>query len=358
MKGKANSWARKLAEFKQRRRRNVAVNAVCGVLLAAGLLWLGHFFWRHAAYEITNDAIVDQYIVPINVRVSGYIGEVNFKEHQRVQKGAVLLRIDDREFRVRVEDARAALLAAEGALEVLKADIEAAGAHIWAAQSNIEETAVQLAQLKADAERHEKLLREKAVSLQAYEQALSAFKGGAAKLESLRRQKDALAAQHRSLTHKIKGAEALISRRKADLELANLELGYTQITAPYDGCVGRRSVEPGEFVCAGQSVAHFVDDEQKWITANYKETQVARLHVGQRVKIFVDAFPGMELRGQVSAISAATGSKYSLLPIDNSAGNFVKVRQRVPVRIEFVDTTSETLALLRAGMTAETAAVK
>ena len=152
------------------------------------------------------------------------------------------------------------------------------------------------------------------------------------------------------------GAEANILRREADLDMARLNLSYTVLTAPYDGYIGRRTLEPGQFVQAGQTVSYLVRNRDKYITANYKETQIAHIHIGQEVVVKVDAFPGRRFRGRVTAISEATGSKYALVPTDNSAGNFVKVQQRIPVRIDLEGISDEEMDLLRAGMMVETEA--
>ena len=138
--------------------------------------------------------------------------------------------------------------------------------------------------------------------------------------------------------------------------MARLNLSYTVLTAPYDGYIGRRTLEPGQFVQAGQTISYLVRNRDKYITANYKETQIAHIFIGQEVIVKVDAFPGRRFRGRVTAISEATGSKYSLVPTDNSAGNFVKVQQRIPVRIDLVDVSEEDMQLLRAGMMVETEA--
>ena len=138
-------------------------------------------------------------------------------------------------------------------------------------------------------------------------------------------------------------------RKEADLDLAKLNLSYTVLTAPYDGYMGRRTLEPGQYVQTGQTISYLVRNKDKWITANYKETQIANIYIGQQVRIKVDAVPGKIFHGEVTAISEATGSKYSLVPTDNSAGNFVKVQQRIPVRIELEDVSSEEMAQLRAG---------
>ncbi len=142
--------------------------------------------------------------------------------------------------------------------------------------------------------------------------------------------------------------EAGILRAEATLDLANLNLSYTVVTAPYSGYMGRRTLEPGQYVSAGQTLSYIVRQSGKWITANYRETQIANIYIGQPVRIKVDGLPGKILHGHVTAISEATGSKYSLVPTDNSAGNFVKVQQRIPVRIELDDAVraDETFTIL------------
>ncbi len=145
---------------------------------------------------------------------------------------------------------------------------------------------------------------------------------------------------------------------EADLDLARLNLSYTILIAPYDGYMGRRTLEPGQYVQAGQTISYLVRGDDKWVTANYKETQIMHIYIGQPVRIKVDALPGRVFRGEVTAISEATGSKYSLVPTDNSAGNFVKVQQRIPVRIDLKDASDDDMRHLRAGMMVETEALR
>ena len=144
--------------------------------------------------------------------------------------------------------------------------------------------------------------------------------------------------------------EAAIERARAALEMARLNLSYTVVVAPCDGKLGRRTVEDGQYVSAGQTLTYILPNTQKWVIANYKETQVESLRVGQEVALTVDAMDGREFKGRITAISGATGSKYSLVPTDNSAGNFVKIRQRVPVRIDFTDISKADNEKLAAGM--------
>ena len=152
--------------------------------------------------------------------------------------------------------------------------------------------------------------------------------------------------------------KAAILRKEADLEMVQLNLSYTVVTAPFDGYMGRRTLETGQLVQAGQTLSYLVRNNDKWITANYKETQISHIYIGQQVRIKVDAVDDRIFHGTVTAISEATGSKYSLVPTDNSAGNFVKIQQRIPVRIDLTDVSPEDMNLLRAGMMVETEALK
>lgn len=262
----------KYKRLKQRRRRNIILNIVCVIIAGSGLAWTANYFWRYISYEITNDAFVDQYIAPINVRVGGYIQEVRFREHQFVHQGDTLVVLDNREYLIK--------------------------------------------------------------------------------------QKEAASSQYDETSKKQVGVEAGILSAEAALDMANLNLSYTVVTAPYSGYMGRRTLEPGQYVSAGQTLSYIVRQSGKWITANYRETQIANIYIGQPVRIKVDGVPGRVFHGHVTAISEATGSKYSLVPTDNSAGNFVKVQQRIPVRIDIDDAGEESMRLLRAGMMVETEALR
>ena len=293
----ANELKEKQQKLKKVRVRNIVLNLVCICLAGSGLWWTATYFWRYVNYEVTNDAFVDQYVAPLNVRASGYIKEVRFKEHQYVRQGDTLLVLDNREYQIKVKEAEAALLDAHGSQDVLHSGIETSHTNIAVQDANIAEA-------------------------------------------------------------KTTGAEAAILRKEADLDLAKLNLSYTVLTAPYNGYMGRRTLEPGQYVPAGQTISYLVRNKDKWITANYKETQIANIYIGQQVRVKVDAVPGKTFHGEVTAISEATGSKYSLVPTDNSAGNFVKVQQRIPVRIDLEDVSPEEMAQLRAGMMVETEALR
>lgn len=349
---------RKRIHLRKLKYRNIILNTVCICLALTGITWTVNYFWRYANYEITNDATVDQYIAPLNIRVSGYIKEVRFTEHQQVHAGDTLLILDDREYRIRLKDAQAALMDAQNSKEVLNSGIETSHVNISVQDANIAETQARLSQQEAELTRYTNLIKKQAVSQQEYEQVKANYEASKARYDALFRQKEAARSQYSETSKKSTSVEANILRKEAEVEMADLNLSYTVVTAPYDGYMGRRTLEPGQLVQAGQTLSYLVRSNDKWITANYKETQIANIYIGQKVLIKVDAFTGRTFNGKVTAISEATGSKYALVPTDNSAGNFVKVQQRIPVRIELTDVSPHEMECLRAGMMVETEALK
>ena len=349
---------KKYRQLKRLRLRNIILNTVCILLAVAGISWTVTYFWRYVNYEITNDAVVDQYISPLNIRVAGYIKEIRFTEHQYVHAGDTLLILDDREYRIKQKDAEAALMDAKGSKDVLASGIETSYVNIAVQDANIAETRAHLAQQETELNRYTNLRKKEAVSQQEYEQTKANYEATQARLEALLSQKKAAKSQYSETSRKNTSVEANILRKEAELDMAQLNLSYTVVTAPYDGYMGRRALEPGQFVQSGQTLSYLVRGNDKWITANYKETQIAHIYIGQEVRIKVDAFSSRVFKGRVAAIYEATGSKYSLIPTDNSAGNFVKVQQRIPVRIELNDVSPEEMEQLRAGMMVETEALR
>lgn len=348
----------KKKKLKRLKRRNIIINTVCILLVGYAIVWTGGYFWRSYRYVTTNDAVIDQYISPVNIRVSGYIKEVRFTEHQFVKTGDTLLVLDDREYLIKLKDAKAALMDAKSSKTVLGAGIEVSRANVSVQEANIAETEARLWQLEQDHRRYANLLEDESVTEQQYEQVKANYDAMKARLDAFLRQKNAAQSQYSETSNKTGNVDAAILRMEADLEMAELNLSYTVITAPYDGYMGRRSVEAGQLLQPGQTVSYLVRSEDKWVTANYKETQIAHIFIGQKVRIKVDALDDRIFYGRVTAISEATGSKYSLVPTDNSAGNFVKVQQRIPVRIDFEDVNAGEMKLLRTGMMVVTEAQK
>lgn len=349
---------RKRKHLRRLRIRNITLNTVCILLVLGGISWTVNYFWKYVNYEITNDATVDQYIAPLNIRIPGYVNDIRFTEHQPVHAGDTLLILDNREYLIKVKDAEAALMDAKGSKDVLHSGIQTSHMNIAVQEANIAETKAKLWQLEEEYKRYANLLAEESVARQQYEQVKSNYEATQARYQALLSQKEAAKSQYSETNKKSAGVEANILRKEADLDMAKLNLSYTVLIAPYDGYMGRRVLEPGQYVQGGQTISYLVRGNDKWVTANYKETQIAHIYIGQKVRIKVDAFKDRIFNGTVEAISEATGSKYALIPTDNAAGNFVKVQQRIPVRIKLDDTTPEEMASLRAGMMVETEALR
>lgn len=307
-------------KLRKRRLQNIPLNFLCILIAGSGLIWVANYFWKYIHYEITNDAFIDQYVSPLNIRASGYIKEVRFKEHQYVHQGDTLLILDNREYQIKVKEAEAALLDVKGSKEVLHSGIETSQTNIAVQDANITEAKAKLWQLEQDYRRFARLLKEESVPEQQYEQAKASYKAAQARYQALLEQRKAAQSQFTETTRRTTSAEAAILSKEASLDLARLNLSYTVLTAPYDGYMGRRTLEPGQYVQAGQTISYLVRNTDKWVTANYKETQIIHIYIGQEVRIKVDALPGKVFHGTVTAISEATGSKYSLVPTDNSAG--------------------------------------
>lgn len=322
------------------------------IILCGGLVWIGMIFWGFEQKNTTDDAQVEQYISSINVRASGYISEIRFTEHQYVHKGDTLLIIDNREHKIRLMEAEAALKDANAGKNVIGATLDRTENSVLVYDSSIDEIEARINKLRKDKSRFENLVKRNAATPIQLEQIETELIALEAKLESVRQQKRTANSSVTEVVNKQESVEAAILRATAAVEMARLNLSYTVVTAPCDGWLGRRALEVGQLVNAGQAITNILPDEQKWIIANYKETQIKNLSVGQKVNITIDAWPDDEFQGVITHISAATGSKYSMVPTDNSAGNFVKIQQRIPVRIDFVGLSKEDNSKLAAGMMA------
>ena len=345
--------------MEQKKNKSGKIFTAIGVLLiCGGLVWIVSLFWGHSSSVTTDDAQVEQYLSPINVKVPGYISEIRFTEHQYVHKGDTLLIIDDSEYRIRLMEAEAMLKDARANKNVIGATLSRTENSALVYDSLIAEIEARINKLRRDKARYENLVERNAATPIQLEQIETELIALEAKLESARQQKRTANSSVTEVQTKTESVEAAILRATAAVDMAELNLSYTVITAPCDGWLGRRALEVGQLVNAGQTITNIMPDEQKWIIANYKETQIKDLKVGQRVRITVDAWPDDKFEGIITHISAATGSKYSMVPTDNSAGNFVKIQQRIPVRIDFVNLSKDDNRKLAAGMMAVVESIK
>lgn len=356
---KTNHTLQEQAKKLRKMRRRQRIASLLGIaVLAWGVVQAAILFLDYKSTETSNDAQVEQYISPVNLRASGYIQKICFTEHQDVSKGDTLLVLDDREYRIRVMEAEATLKDALAGATVMDATLQTTQNNASVFDASIAEIEIRLAKLEKDRQRYANLLKRNAATPIQLEQIETEYEATRKKLEAVKRQQQAARSGVNEVSHRRQNIEASIQRAQAALDMARLNLSYCVVTAPCDGKLGRRALEEGQFIGAGQTVTYIVPDTQKWIVANYKETQVENLAIGQQVRISVDAISGREFTGRITAISGATGSKYSLVPTDNSAGNFVKVQQRIPVRIDLDEADEKYMSLLRAGMMVETEALR
>lgn len=324
------------------------------LVLAIGIGWTFGRFIHWGNVEFTDNAQVKQHLTPVNTRVQGFIKRICFDEYQRVKKGDTLVIIEDTEYRLKVAQAEADYQSALAGKTAMHTTINTTQNNILVTDAAIEEQRVRLQNAEADFKRYEGLLKEEAVTPQQFDRVKTDYEATKARYEQLLRQKQSTSLVKQEQTQRLDQNESAIKLAEAELELARLNLSYTVILATADGVTGRKEIHEGELVQQGQTLVTLVDGTEKWVIANYKETQTTRMQKGQLVDIQVDALPGVAFEGRISSISDATGSFYSLIPQDNSAGNFVKVEQRIPVRIEFTARNrAEDLERLRAGMNVE-----
>ena len=344
------------------------INLLVLLLVLSGLFFVVKSYFHIGNDKYTNAAQVESYINPINTRVSAYIKEIRFNEHQFVKKGDTLLILDDREIQTQVGQAEAALMAAQSSRNSTSSSVRTASNNVntvesnaMVAKSNIEAAKAKLWNAEQNFKRYQSLLNDEAVTRQQFEQVKTEY-------ETQKAQLQAQISQYQSVVNSKMTSElsvnevqsrlgmndADIKRTKSALDMAKLNLSYTVIVAPHDGIMGRRTVNIGQLLSPSQQVATIVDIDNVWVTANYREKQMENVKIGGLATIKVDALGGKSFEGKVTAISGATGAKYSAVPLDNSTGNFVKVQQRIPVRIEFTKSNKpEDLKMLRAGMNVE-----
>lgn len=328
--------------------------AITVVVILSALLFVGQRFIHIGSVEFTDNAQVRQHIVPVISRVQGYVAEIRFNEYEPVHKGDTLVVLDDSDLRLRVAQARADYANALAGLSVNDRNVVSAAANEAVTQASIEEARILMENARVDYERYRALLERDAVTRSAFDAAQTDYLAKQARYETLRRQHTASGAVVSATRENLSRSQAMIDLAKAALETAELNLSYAVIIAPCDGFASRKEIQVGQLIQPGQTLLDVVDTADTWVAANYKETQLHHIAPGSDVEIEVDAIPGVVFSGKVVAISNATGASLSLLPQDNSAGNFVKVRQRIPVRVEFsADNTPEEMAKLRAGMNVE-----
>lgn len=336
--------------------------------LVIGGAWFGISKYTHGQHhEETDNAHVESNISSVIPRISGYVAEIKVSDNQRVHKGDTLVLLDDRDLQLRLQQAEAALATAQSNLGVARSTTGAATANIATTRASIGTINAQIEAAKIavwratqDYNRYANLIKDHSITQQQYEQALAAKQTAESQVQVLEQQRLQAAQQTAAVTsqsgataQQIGVANATIKQRQVDVEDAKLNLSYAVVTAQADGLVSKVNVQPGQFLQAGQSLFSIVLNNDVWVIANFKETQFNKMKIGQKVTIHIDAFPKHNFDAQVTSFSPATGSSFAILPPDNASGNFVKVVQRLPVKIEFTNKNDAMLKQLRSGMNAD-----
>jgi len=384
---------------KQKSRRRFIIIAVVMVLIVGALL----FWWRSTFYEDTDDAQINGHLIQISTRIAGQVIKINVEENQAVDAGTVIAELDPRDFEVAVQQDEANLQAAEAAYESAKvnvpitgistgstlrstsSDVEGAQAQVGASRQQLQGAQAQVAQAdanyikaKLDLERYTPLVQKDVISKQQFDQAVATADADKAAVDNAKANVAVAQAQIRVSEERVKQAiaqfqnaqsapqqvkaqkaradqaAAQVEQARAQLEQAKLNLSYTKVIAPVAGIITRKSVEVNQNVSVGQNLLTLVSLDDVWITANFKETQLREMRAGQAVTVAVDAYGGRKYDAKVTQIGGATGSVLSLFPPENATGNYVKVVQRVPVRIDLTDPKDENKDhLLRPGLSVE-----
>jgi membrane fusion protein (multidrug efflux system) len=331
--------------------RRLLMSAVAGLGLIGAVIY-GHNYWTVGRFlEQTDDAYVKADFTIVAPKVSGYITEVLVDDNQPVKAGQLVAKIDDRDFRTALDQADADLAAAESAIRNIDAQLDLQNAVIEQARARIAAAQAAVAFAEKDHARYDKLMNTGYGTTQRAQQAETALRDANAQLLADKAGLEAATKKIAVLQTERENAVAQRDRSAALRKQAELNLSYTRIVAPVDGTVGARSLRVGQYVQAGTQLMAVVPLHAVYIVANFKETQLTRMHKGQPVEISIDSYPGVELTGHVDSLSPASGLEFSLLPPDNATGNFTKIVQRVPVKIVIDD--SALAGMLRAGMSVE-----
>jgi membrane fusion protein, multidrug efflux system len=335
----------------QKKPRKLVFPIILGLVLVGALIFTIKEYVFLQSHEQTDDAQVDGDISPVIARVSGYVMEIRFKDNQYVHAGDTLVVLDDRDYKIKLDQATAAQTAAQKNVAAQGAQIAESQSNIAVQKANIEEAQVRLWKATQDYDRYNNLYNDHAITKAQLDEATADRDGAQAALDAAKSQVPVIDKRINTSREQTVATGAVIDSRKADVEYAQLQLTYTVITAPASGIISKRNIQLGQLVQAGSPLFSVVH-EDIYITANFKETQLSDIRVGQKVDIRVDAFDKQVIPGTIESFSGATGAKFSLLPPDNATGNFVKVVQRIPVRVH-IDADSSVLNKMRPGMSVD-----
>jgi membrane fusion protein (multidrug efflux system) len=341
--------ANETQENEPKKKPNRVLPIILGLILVVGIIFGIKEYIYYGKHVDTDDAQVDGNISPVVARVGGYVDSIYFEENTHVNKDQVLVKIDDRDFKVKLEQAQAAVTGASAGINVGQSEIFATAANSSSARADVASAAARLEKVQKDYDRYANLVKDGSVTQQQFDQAKADLEVAQATYRATQDKYKAAQEQVGTTKSQLNVTHTGVSQKQVDVDYAKLQLSYTLVKSPADGVTSKKNVQVGQLVQAGQTLFSVVNDNSLFITANFKETQLDKIRNGQKVEIDVDAYPDIKYEGSVYNFSPATGAKFSLLPPDNATGNFVKVVQRVPVKIK-INGSKEDLAKLRPGM--------
>ncbi|MDB5032538.1 HlyD family secretion protein [Mucilaginibacter sp.] len=328
---------------------NKVLPIILGIVLLGGLFFGIKEYIYYGKHVDTDDAQVDGDISPVVARVGGYVDSIYFEDNMHVNKDQILVKIDPRDYKVKLEQAQAAQVGASAGVNVGQSQIYTTASNSAVALAGVVSAQARLDKVQKDYQRYANLVKDGSITQQQFDQAKSDMEVAQANLNAAKDQYKAAEQQIGTTRDQLKVTNTGVNQKQVDVDYAKLQLSYTDVKSPANGIASKKNVQLGQLVQAGQTLFSIVNDNSLYITANFKETQLEKIHSGLKVNIETDAYPDLKIEGTVYNFSPATGAKFSLLPPDNATGNYVKVVQRIPIKIK-INASKDVLDKLRPGM--------
>jgi membrane fusion protein (multidrug efflux system) len=336
-------------ETEPKKSMKVLPRIIIGTVVIIGLIFLLKEVWYAIHHEETDNAQVEMRLVPILSRVSGYVDKIYSDDYSLVKKGQLLMVVDSAELILQLEEMQADFAQSQSDIENAKASLVNAEASLASAKGNLEVIKLRLAKTSGDLSRDLSLFEGNAITQKQMDDTRSIFDVTSMQLKTSQLDVKVAATHLDVLKSLVNKAQSQADIKNSRIGQQRLKLSYCRIYATADGKLGKRNIDEGQFVQAGTPLFTIVNTQSQWVVANFKENQLKNVHEGQIVHLKIDGYPKLDVQGKIVSMSDATGAKFSLLPPDNATGNFIKVTQRVPVRIEILD-EAKYKDLLRAGM--------
>jgi len=348
--------AQETQENETKKKPNRVLPIILGIVLIGGIIFGIKEYIYFGKHVDTDDAQVDGDISPVVARVGGYVDSLSFQENTHVDKDQVLVKIDDKDYKVKLEQAQAAKTGAAANINVGESQIYVNDANSANARAQVESAAARLDKTNKDYQRYANLIKDGSITQQQFDQAKADLEVAQATYRAAQDQYKAAQEQVGATKNQLGVTHTGVTQKQVDVDYAKLQLSYTIVKSPSSGIASKKNVQVGQLVQAGQTLFSIVNDNSLFITANFKETQLDKIKNGQKVEIKVDAYPDLKIDGSVYNFAPATGAKFSLLPPDNATGNYVKVVQRIPVKIK-IDAGKDIMDKLRPGMSVDVSVI-